>query len=118
MLNDDLSNLTELMATKAPIIRQFYRLKPKLCIPPGMGNVNVRWLATLQAEKKEPIATDPQQGGHDLSLPRSGFGRSGAMRKISTFPPNGIQLFGNKLFHLVFRSPLACRVDGRENISE
>jgi len=67
----DLSNLSELVAPKTAIVCQFHRLQPKFRVSPRMSDVNVRWLPTLQAEEKEPIATDPQQGGHGLSLPRS-----------------------------------------------
>ena len=71
ILYDDLPNLNEFVAAKTAVVCQFHRLKPKLRISPHMSDVNVRWFPTLQAEEKEPIATDPQQGGHDLSLPWS-----------------------------------------------
>jgi hypothetical protein len=64
-------SLSELVAAKTTIAYQIYRLKPNLRVSPRMSDVNMRRLPTLQAEEKEPIATDPQQGGHDLSLPRS-----------------------------------------------
>jgi hypothetical protein len=70
ILDDDLSNLNELVAAKPAIVRQCHRLKPKLCVSPRMSHVYMGRLATFQAEEKETIATDPQQGGHDLSLPR------------------------------------------------
>src|SRR5579863_2137423 len=69
VLNDDLSNLGELVAAKTAIVRQFHRLQPKLRVCPRMGHMDMRWLATLQAEEKEPVTADPQQGRHDLSLP-------------------------------------------------
>ena len=65
ILNDDFPNLSELVAAKTAIVRQFHRLKPKLRVSPRMSHVNVRWLPTLQAEEKEPIAADPEQGRHD-----------------------------------------------------
>src|SRR5258708_40106714 len=40
-----------------------------------MSHVYVWWLATLQAEEKESITADPQQGGRDLSLTRSSLHR-------------------------------------------
>jgi hypothetical protein len=67
---NDFSNLSEFVAAETTIVRQLHRLKPKLGVSPRMGHVYVRWLTTLQTEEKEPIAAHPQQGGHDLSLPR------------------------------------------------
>src|ERR1035438_6326975 len=72
VLDYDRSNLSELVAAKTAIVRQFHRLKPKLRVSPRLRHVHVWRLATLQAEEKESIAADPQQGGHDLSLPRTG----------------------------------------------
>jgi hypothetical protein len=65
ILHNDLSNLSELAAAKTAIVCQFHKIKPKLGVSPRMSDVNVRRLPTLHAEEKEPIATDPQQGGHD-----------------------------------------------------
>jgi hypothetical protein len=65
ILDDDFSNLRKLVAAKTAIVRQFHRLKPKLRVSPRVSHMYMRWLATLQAEEKEPITADPQQGGHD-----------------------------------------------------
>ena len=49
---------------------------------------------------------------------KTALGLLARMRRVATFPPCGIQLFGHKLFQGVFSCPLTRGVDGRENFSE
>ena len=46
------------MLAKTSTIRQLDRLKPKLCVAPGMSHVNVRRLAILQTVEEESKATN------------------------------------------------------------
>jgi hypothetical protein len=60
MLDDDFFNLAQFMIPKAAVARQRHGLQPKLSIPSRMADMDVCWLAILQAVKEEPIATNSE----------------------------------------------------------
>src|ERR1039457_2812033 len=66
VLNDQLPNLSKLVATKTAIVRQVHGLDPEFRVSPGMSHMYVWWLTTLHAEEEEPVTADLQQGGHAL----------------------------------------------------
>jgi len=47
---------------------QCRRIEPELRVAPGVRHVNVRWLTIFQAVEEEPVASDPEQYRHALSL--------------------------------------------------
>ena len=61
MLEHELSNHRQFMATKATVRRQCDRIEPKLHVAPGMSNVNVGRLAILQAVEEKSVTANPQQ---------------------------------------------------------
>jgi hypothetical protein len=69
ILKNQPSNLGDLVTSKTAHIRKGDRLKPELGIPSGVGYMDMGWLASLHAEEKEPIPTDPQQRWHFATLP-------------------------------------------------
>jgi hypothetical protein len=70
ILNNHFPNIRHLVRSKPPHVGDRYRIKPKLRISPGVGDVDVRRLAPLHAEKEKPIPPDPEKSGHCPSLPR------------------------------------------------
>src|SRR5438105_14943082 len=53
IFDDNPSNLSKFVATKAAIIRKVHELEPKLRVSPRMSHVYVWWLAVLHAEVEE-----------------------------------------------------------------
>jgi hypothetical protein len=68
ILFDQVANDCQLMTSKPSIRRQIYRIKPELCVTPGVSDVNVRRFTILKTIEIESVSTNPQQYGHRVSL--------------------------------------------------
>ena len=69
ILDNNCANVSHLIRAKASHFPDQYGIKPKLRIPSGVGDVDVRRFAPLHAENKEPIPPDSEKSGHFPSLP-------------------------------------------------
>jgi hypothetical protein len=69
ILDNNFPEIRNLVRAKTLHVGERHRLKPRHRIPSGMRHVDVRWLASLHAEKEEPIAPDSEESGHLPSLP-------------------------------------------------
>src|SRR5437867_3926967 len=63
-LQNDLAEFGQFVSAKSARVRQGDRFEPKLGIPSGVGDVNMRRLASFQAEEEKPISPNPQNGWH------------------------------------------------------
>jgi hypothetical protein len=68
ILDNQPSNLGNLVTSKTTHIRQSHGLKPELGIPTSMGHMNMSRFSSLHAEEEKPVSTDPQQRRHEASL--------------------------------------------------
>jgi hypothetical protein len=69
ILEHEPSNDRQFVTSKTTVRRQCHRIEPELRITPGVRNMNVWWLTIFQAVEEEPVATDPEQCWHAISLP-------------------------------------------------
>jgi hypothetical protein len=65
------SNDREFVTSKTPVRRSCHQLEPELRIAARMRHMNVWWLTIFKAVEEEPIAPDPEQCWHAISLPPS-----------------------------------------------
>ena len=69
IIQHEVSNDGQFVASKTTIRRERHRFEPELRITPSVCHVNVWWLTILQTVEVEPVALHPQERRHNLSLP-------------------------------------------------
>lgn len=83
ILNNQLSNIGHLLRSKTPHVGDPDRSKPKLRIPSGMGDMDVRRLAPLHAKEEEPIPLTLRRVGASQVYPAGQANNSGAQADLS-----------------------------------
>ena len=84
ILTNEFPDVGHFICSKAPHVGDQHGIKPKLRISSGVGDVDVRRLAPLHAEKEKPVSPDPEKSGHLPSLLRRlGHSDSGASQSGS-----------------------------------
>src|SRR5579863_4246408 len=69
ILEDHWADFGQFVTPKAAIVREHYRLKPKLRITPGVSYMDMRRLSSFKTVKEESVTAKPQKRRHQASLP-------------------------------------------------